>query len=67
MERGAVMMPNPIKQRYELIAGHLNEHQRRLWAGAEARVLGWGYRPSIAGNGLVAWGRRCGPPGTEPA
>ena len=34
------MMTDPIRQRYELMAGHLNEHQRRLWAGAEAEVLG---------------------------
>lgn len=50
MERGAVMMPNPIKQCYELIAGHLNEHQRRLWAGAEARVLGWGVSAKYRGQ-----------------
>ena len=36
------MTSDPIRQRYELIAGHLNERQRRLWAGTEARVLGWG-------------------------
>ncbi len=63
MERDAVMMPNPIKQRYELIAGHLNEHQRRLWAGAEARVLGWGgigqvSRATGLSRGVVAAGRR---------
>ena len=33
-------MTDPIGQRYELMAGHLNEHQRRLWTGAEAQVLG---------------------------
>jgi len=63
MERDAVMMPNPIKQRYELMAGHLNEHQRRLWAGAEARVLGWGgigqvSRATGLSRGVVAAGRR---------
>ena len=63
MERDAVMMPNPIKQRYELMAGHLNEHQRRLWAGAEARVLGWGgigqvLRATGLSRGVVAAGRR---------
>ena len=57
------MMPNPIKQRYELMAGHLNEHQRRLWAGAEARVLGWGgigqvSRATGLSRGVVAAGRR---------
>jgi hypothetical protein len=63
MERDAVMMPNPIKQRYELMARHLNEHQRRLWAGAEARVLGWGgigqvSRATGLSRGVVAAGRR---------
>ncbi len=63
MERGAVMMPNPIQQRHEWIAGHLNEHQRRLWAGAEARVLGWGgigqvSRATGLSRGVVAAGRR---------
>jgi hypothetical protein len=63
MERDAVMMPNPIKQRYELMAGHLNERQRRLWAGAEARVLGWGgigqvSRATGLSRGVVAAGRR---------
>jgi hypothetical protein len=63
MERNAVMMTDPIRQRYELMAGHLNEHQRRLWAGAEARVLGWGgigqvSRATGLSRGVVAAGRR---------
>lgn len=36
------MTVDPIGQRYEWIVHYLNERQRRLWAGAEARVLGWG-------------------------
>lgn len=57
------MMTNPIRERYELMAGHLNEHQRRLWAGAEAEVLGWGgigqvSRATGLSRGVVAAGRR---------
>lgn len=63
------MMTDPIRQRYELMAGHLNEHQRRLWAGAEAEVLGWGgighvSRATGLSRGVVAAGRReLGQPG----
>lgn len=57
------MRTDPIGQRYELMAGHLNEHQRRLWAGAEAQVLGWGgisrvSRATGLSRGVVAAGRR---------
>jgi hypothetical protein len=57
------MTPDPIRQRYELIAGHLNERQRRLWAGTEARVLGWGgigqvSRATGLSRGVVAAGCR---------
>ena len=57
------MMTDPIRQRYELMAGHLNEHQRRLWAGAEAEVLGGGgigqgSRATGLSRGVVAAGRR---------
>lgn len=57
------MMTDPIRQRYELMAGHLNERQRRLWAGAEAQVLGWGgigqvSRATGLSRGVVAAGRR---------
>jgi len=57
------MTPDPIRQRYELIAGHLNERQRRLWAGVEARVLGWGgigqvSRATGLSRGVVAAGCR---------
>lgn len=63
------MMTDPIGQRYELMASHLNEHQRRLWAGAEAEVLGWGgigqvSRATGLSRGVVAAGRReLGQPG----
>ena len=63
------MMTDPIRQRYELMADHLNEHQRRLWAGAEAEVLGWGgigqvSRATGLSRGGVAAGRReLGQPG----
>ena len=62
-------MTDPIGQRYELMASHLNEHQRRLWAGAEAEVLGWGgigqvSRATGLSRGVVAAGRReLGQPG----
>jgi hypothetical protein len=57
------MMTDPIGQRYELMTGHLNERQRRLWAGAEAQVLGWGgisrvSRATGLSRGAVAAGRR---------
>ena len=57
------MTPDPIRQRYELIVGHLNERQRRLWAGVEARVLGWGgigqvSRATGLSRGVVAAGCR---------
>lgn len=47
------MPPDPavladIAARYERIHAHLNERQRRLWAGNEAAALGWG------GIGIVA-------------
>lgn len=63
------MMTDPIRRRYELMAGHLNERQRRLWAGAEAQVLGWGgigqvSRATGLSRGVVAAGRReLGQPG----
>jgi hypothetical protein len=55
------MTPDSIRQRYELIVGHLNERQRRLWAGVEARVLGWGgigqvSRATGLSRGVVAAG-----------
>ena len=28
--------------KWELLAAHLNERQRRIWAGVEARSFGWG-------------------------
>ena len=31
-----------IKQRYERVAGELNERTRRLLAASEAVVIGWG-------------------------
>ena len=34
------MATNPIRQRYDYLAQHLNERQRRLWAAAEAQTLG---------------------------
>lgn len=57
------MTPDSIRQQYELIAGHLNERQRRLWAGTEARVLGWGgigqvSRATGLSRGVVAAGCR---------
>lgn len=57
------MMTDPIGQRYELMARHLNERQRRLWAGAEAQVLGWGgigqvSRATGLSRGAVAAGCR---------
>lgn len=57
------MTPDPIRQRYDLIARHLNERQRRLWAGTEARVLGWGgigqvSRATGLSRGVVAAGCR---------
>lgn len=57
------MTPDSIRQRYELMAGHLNERQRRLWAGTEARVLGWGgigqvSRATGLSRGVVAAGCR---------
>jgi hypothetical protein len=57
------MMTDPIRQRYELMAGHLNKYQWRLWAGAEAQVLGWGgisqvSRATGLSRGVVAAGRR---------
>jgi transposase len=32
----------PIERKYELVKGQLDERRRRLWAGAEARELGYG-------------------------
>lgn len=57
------MMTDPIRQRYELMDRHLNERQRRLWAGAEAQVLGWGgisqvSRATGLSRGTVAAGCR---------
>ena len=57
------MEPNLIGQRYELLAPILSERQRRLWAGAEARVLGWGGIERVAratglSRGVVSAGRR---------
>ena len=58
------MEPNLIGQRYELLAPILSERQRRLWAGAEARVLGWGGIERVARDGVVARGGVGGAPGT---
>lgn len=57
------MTPDLIRQRHELTAGHLNERQRRLWTGTEARVLGWGgigqvSRVTGPSRGVVAAGCR---------
>lgn len=43
--RAAVMRTDAVQtlpQRYEWLSPHLNERQRRLWAGAEAQALGYG-------------------------
>lgn len=37
-----------IAARYERIRPHLNERQRRLWAGNEAEALGWGGIGTVA-------------------
>jgi len=33
---------NIIQQKYQVLASHLNEHTRRVWAATEARTLGYG-------------------------
>lgn len=52
-----------LTQRYQLLAPHLDERQRRLWAGAEARLLGYGgisevSRATGLARGVVAAGCR---------
>jgi hypothetical protein len=37
-----------VARKWELLSPHLNERQRRLWAGVEARVLGWGGIAAVA-------------------
>jgi transposase len=37
-----------IAQKWEQLWPHLNERQRRLWAGAEARSFGWGGIAAVA-------------------
>ena len=40
--RTAVAPLEGISQRYERMRPHLNERQRRLWAGSEALAIGHG-------------------------
>lgn len=37
-----------LKQKYELISGHLNERTRRIWAASEAKLLGHGGVSALA-------------------
>lgn len=52
-----------LPQRYEWLSPHLNERQRRLWAGAEAQALGYGGIAQVAratglARGVIAAGCR---------
>ena len=37
-----------IKRRFELLAGHLDERRRRLWAASEALAIGRGGASTVA-------------------
>jgi len=37
-----------IKRRFELLARHLDERARRLWAASEAMAIGWGGASTVA-------------------
>lgn len=37
-----------VARKWELLSPHLNERQRRLWAGVEARFLGRGGIAAVA-------------------
>jgi hypothetical protein len=43
-----------LASRFEVLKPHLNERQRRLWLGAEARELGSGGAGIVAGAVGVA-------------
>lgn len=64
VENGALdIATNPIRQRYDYLAQHLNERQRRLWAAAEAQTLGRGGIAAVAAatglsRGLISRGCR---------
>jgi len=33
---------NTIRQKFKQLENHLNERTKRIWAGTEARAIGWG-------------------------
>ena len=39
---------NGLKKRFETLTPFMDEHMRRLWAGAEAAALGWGGVTAVA-------------------
>ena len=45
-----------IRDKYEKLWPYLNEKTRRIWAGIEARSLGWGGITQVSfGNGAISY------------
>jgi len=42
MKEGSERLERILKEKYETIAGHLTEKGGRIWAGMEARSIGYG-------------------------